>query len=87
MRTSCNYIFIKEENMKKAFVILLTGIMMTAAVSCGGSNSNNAASSAPAFVILLTGIMMTAAVSCGGRDRQRSRDQGCGAGQAGILCA
>ena len=34
--------------MKKAFVILLTGIMMTAAVSCGGSNSNNAASSAPA---------------------------------------
>ena len=35
--------------MKKAFVILLTGIMMTAAVSCGGGgSSNNAASSAPA---------------------------------------
>ena len=35
--------------MKKAFVILLTGIMMTAAVSCGGGGgSNNAASSAPA---------------------------------------
>ena len=32
--------------MKKAFVILLTGIMMTAATACGGSN--NAASSAPA---------------------------------------
>ena len=32
--------------MKKAFVILLTGIMMTAAVSCGGGGS--AASSAPA---------------------------------------
>ena len=34
--------------MKKAFVILLTGIMMTAAVSCGSGGSNNAASSAPA---------------------------------------
>ena len=34
--------------MKKAFVILLTGIMMTAAVSCGGGGSNSAASSAPA---------------------------------------
>ena len=33
--------------MKKAFVILLTGIMMTAAVSCGGGG-NSAASSAPA---------------------------------------
>ena len=34
--------------MKKAFVILLTGIMMTAAVSCGGGGSNNASSAAPA---------------------------------------
>ena len=34
--------------MKKAFVILLTGIMMTAAVSCGGGGSNSATSSAPA---------------------------------------
>ena len=30
--------------MKKALVILLTGIMMTAAVACGGSSSNTASS-------------------------------------------